>query len=267
MKQIKAEVTAKGKHITGLPRPHGRNIDFSQTITLKCPEIAREAEPGQFIMVRCGNECTLPRPFSIHHINNDELKLYFAVLDGGKGTHWLSQRQIGDNVEMFGPLGNSFTVNPKANNFLLVAGGMGVAPLYFLEQKILKNKLSVTRLYGTAIKNCYPPASPGVKLIIATEDGSAGHKGLITDLLPNYIKSADQIFACGPLGMYRAMVEIPELKGKDVQVSLEVVMGCGAGVCYGCTIKTKSGLKQACKDGPVFQLDEIMWGEWSGSAV
>ena len=86
-------------------------------------------------------------------------------------------------------------------------------------------------------------------------------KGVVTDLLPDFAGRADQIFACGPLPMYRAMARMPSLKNKSVQVSLEVVMGCGRGVCYGCTIRTRSGLKKVCEDGPVFDMDDILWEE------
>ena len=267
MKLVSATVIAKGKPIRGLNRPHGRSIRFSQTISLKCPEIAREAKPGQFVMVRCGDECVLPRPFSIHQVNdNGDVSLYFAVLESGKGTHWLSQREAGDSVQLFGPLGNGFFVESTSRNLLLVAGGMGVASLFFLAEEAFKKELSVTIMYGTAIKNPYPldHLTPGIKKFIATEDGSAGNKGKVTDFLPDYIDRADQVFACGPMPMYRDMaVQKPKLKleGKPVQISLEVRMGCGLGVCYGCTVKTKKGLKQVCKDGPVFNLEDILWDE------
>ena len=267
MKLVTATVIAKGKPIRGLNRPHGRSIRFSQTISLNCPEIAREAKPGQFVMVRCGDECVLPRPFSIHQVNdNGDVSLYFAVLESGKGTHWLSQRETGDSVQLFGPLGNGFFVESTSRNLLLVAGGMGVASLFFLAKEAFKKEFSVTIMYGTAIKNPYPldHLTPGIKIFIATEDGSAGKKGKITDFLPEYIDRADQVFACGPMPMYRDMaVQKPKLKlnGKPVQISLEVRMGCGLGVCYGCTVKTKKGLKQVCKDGPVFELDDILWDE------
>ena len=94
-----------------------------------------------------------------------------------------------------------------------------------------------------------------------TDDGTVGKQGKITDFLLNYTKEADQIFACGPLPMYRAMAQIPELTNKSVQVSLEVRMGCGRGVCYGCSVKTKNGMKKVCEDGPVFELNEIIWDE------
>ena len=98
-------------------------------------------------------------------------------------------------------------------------------------------------------------------LVITTNDGSQGNEGYITQTIPEYIDWADQIFACGPSQMYRTMVKMPELKDRPVQISLEVRMGCGFGVCYGCTVKTKQGLKQVCHDGPVFNLSDILWDE------
>jgi dihydroorotate dehydrogenase electron transfer subunit len=103
--------------------------------------------------------------------------------------------------------------------------------------------------------------SASIHIVNATEDGSEGFKGLSTQLIPHYLDGADQILACGPLEMYRTMAQMPELKDKSVQISLEIMMGCGMGVCYGCTIKTKKGLTQVCKDGPVFEMGEIRWGE------
>ncbi len=267
MKQVTASVISKGERIRGLDRPHGQSIRFSQTLRLNCPEIAHEARPGQFVMVNCGQDCVLPRPFSIHQVNtNGDIAIFFAVLENGKGTDWLSKRKVDDSVKLLGPLGNSFSVHSTSHNLLLVAGGMGIAPLYFLAEETLKRGYSVTLLYGTAVKNPYPEdhLASGIKLITATEDGTIGHHGLVTDLLPDFVDWADQVFACGPTLMYRDMARRKQelkLEGKPVQVSLEVRMGCGRGVCYGCTVKTKSGLKQVCQDGPVFDLDDILWDE------
>jgi len=264
VRQVNASVISKGKRIVGLDRPHGRNIKFSQTIKLNCPEIASEAKPGQFVMANCGHDCILPRPFSIHRVTNyKNLELYFAVLENGKGTDWLSKREAGDNIGLFGPLGNGFSIHSNSQNLLLVAGGMGIASLYFLAEDKLKNGHSVTILYGAAKRNPYVEGHliPGAKFITATEDGTSGHHGKVTDLIPQYIEWADQIFACGPLPMYKAMARMPELKSRPVQVSLEVRMGCGRGVCYGCTIKTRQGLRQVCQDGPVFNLEDVIWEE------
>jgi dihydroorotate dehydrogenase electron transfer subunit len=260
VKQSVGTVAATGKPLKGLDRPQGQNIRFSQTITLGCPKIASIARPGQFVMVNCGPDCTLPRPFSVHQvIDKERLVLYFAVLEDGKGTDWLSNRRKGDAVSLFGPLGNGFSVQPSSHNLLLVAGGIGVAPLHFLAEETLKNGHSVTMLYGTADETSYPEALPRLELVRATEDGSVGHHGMVTDLLPKLAGWADQIFACGPTPMYQAMSRMPELRTKLVQVSLEIGMACGRGVCYGCTIKTKQGLKKVCQHGPVFNLEDILW--------
>ena len=227
-------------------------------IWLKSPEVASEAKPGQFVMVRCGEDTLLRRPLSIHQRDGDKIALLFTVV--GKGTRWFSQQQTGDIVDILGPLGNGFSIDPASNNLLLVAGGNGIAPLYFLAQEALRKRCSVTLLYGTADrKRCSIP--PQIELVSATEDGTVGHRGKVTDLLPRYIDRADQVFACGPLPMYKTMAKMPELKDRPVQLSLEVRMGCGLGVCYGCTVKTKKGLNQVCKDGPVFDLDNILWDE------
>jgi len=212
-------------------------------------------------MVNCGADCILPRPFSIHQVNDDSIAIFFSVLADGKGTNWLSQRNTGDKVELFGTLGNGFSIEPESHNLLLIAGGIGIAPLYFLAQEALKREHSVILLYGTANRNRYH-VPPQIETIAATEDGSVGHRGMITDLLPEYVDWADQIFACGPLAMYRDMAgKYPRLKHKPVQVSLEMMMGCGVGACYGCTVKTRNGLKQVCKDGPIFSLQDILWNE------
>ncbi len=262
MKQVKAYVVANRRILPGGPHYGSRALE-SRIIQLHCPEIASEAKPGQFVMVRCGDECLLPRPFSIHQATDDDISLFFAVLDGGKGTDWLSQRQANDTVELFGPLGNGFSIQSEAHNLLLVAGGMGLAPLSFLAQQATAKKHSVTLLLGAAVSPLYPrKLLPGkIKLVTATEDGSAGRKGKATDIMPEFVGGADQVFACGPIGMYQTMAQMPELKNKPTQVSLEVGMGCGRGVCFSCTVKTKKGLKQVCQDGPVFALDDILWNE------
>jgi len=233
---------------------------------LESPLIASEAQPGQFVMVRCGNdyEYLLRRPLSIHQLaGGTKLAFLFTVV--GKGTQWLAQCQAGDNIDLLGPLGNGYAINPQSRNLLLLAGGVGIAPLCFLTQQALNQGRSVTLLLGASTATqLYPgnllPAK--IEVVTTTEDGTGGKKGVITDLLPDFAGWADQIFACGPMPMYRAIsVQNQPLKAKPFQVSLEVRMGCGRGVCYGCTVKTKSGLKQVCKDGPVFELDDIIWDE------
>ncbi len=232
-------------------------------IWLESPQIASTAQPGQFVMVRCGEETLLRRPLSIHQsAGTDKLALLFNV--GGKGTRWLSQCQAGDCIDLLGPLGNGYSIHSTSRNLLLVAGGIGIAPLHFLAQAAINKGYSVTLLLGASTAaQLYPRhlLPPEARLVITTEDGTAGEKGMITDLLPDFTGWADQVFACGPMPMYKAMAQLTELKEKPAQISLEVRMGCGLGVCYGCTVKTQNGLKQVCQDGPVFDLEDILWDE------
>ncbi len=261
MIQELATVTANNEP---MPRAH--------LIWLEAPQITSQAKPGQFVMVRCGEkgEYQLRRPLSIHQREGNKIALLFSVVGGG--TQWLSQRQPGDRLDLLGPLGNGFTINPESKNLLIVAGGIGIAPLVFLANEAVGRGLEVTLLYGTpSATQLYPSKLlPKVKLVTTTEDGTAGEKGLIIDYLDNSLDWADQTFACGPLPMYHNMANnYPQLQqsGKPVQISLEVRMGCGLGVCYGCTVKTRSGLKQVCKDGPIFELDDILWEELAEGGV
>jgi dihydroorotate dehydrogenase electron transfer subunit len=260
---------------------------------IKTPDIAAAALPGQFITVRCG-DFTLRRPFSVHRSRFDrdsgegEIALLFKV--AGKGTLWLSQRQTGERIDILGPLGDGFSIEPGARNLLLVAGGIGIAPLVFLMQHA-SSQHQITLIHGASTAaQLYPfssagkkrsrlsPLPKGVQLVPVTEDGSMGKKGMATDILPDFLDRADQVYACGPVDMYKAMaltLNPSPLKGEDkgegekqsnlkirkCQVSLEVRMGCGFGACYSCTINTKKGLKQVCRDGPVFELDDIIWQE------
>ncbi|MFB0556929.1 MAG: dihydroorotate dehydrogenase electron transfer subunit [Dehalococcoidia bacterium] len=243
---------------------------------IEASNIACSVLPGQFITVRCG-DFTLRRPLSVHQVSSREIALLFKV--AGKGTLWLSQRQTGDRIDILGPLGRGFSIEPGARNLLLVAGGIGIAPLAFLMQ-YASSQHQITLIQGASTAaQLYPfssagqkrsklsPSPKGVQFIPVTEDGSMGKKGMATDILPDFLDRADQVYACGPADMYKAMAEMSwrakqsNLKLKKCQVSLEVRMGCGFGACYSCTINTKKGLKQVCRDGPVFELDDIIWQE------
>ena len=254
MKQVHAAIISNSEVMPGV-----------YLIWLESPQIACTAQPGQFVMVHCGEETLLRRPLSVHQVEGGKLALLFSVV--GKGTHWLSQREAGNNVDIFGPLGNGYSIQPTSRNLLLLAGGIGIAPLCFLAQQASNQGHSVTLLLGASTATQLYPRHflpPEAEVITITEDGNDNNKGMITDLVPDFVEWTDQIFACGPREMYEAMaLKKRELKleGKPVQVSLEVRMGCGRGVCYGCTVKTKGGLKQVCTDGPVFDLDDILWDE------
>jgi dihydroorotate dehydrogenase electron transfer subunit len=235
---------------------------------LDSPEIARRAQAGQFVMVACGEETTLLRPISVHSVDHDKFALLYAVV--GKGTEWLTTRKTGSLVDILGPLGNGFEKTKKPTrtlSYLIIAGGIGIAPLRFLIEQMKPWCRQIIVLQGAATANKLYPKEllpPEVSLTAATEDGTAGHKGLITDLIPAFATTADEIFACGPMPMFRYLAEHQKalkLIDKPVSISLEMRMACGLGVCYGCTIRTKNGLKEVCKDGPVFNLNEVIWDE------
>jgi dihydroorotate dehydrogenase electron transfer subunit len=244
------------------------NIELMPGYHLICvdaPDIAATSKPGQFVTVRCGEELTLRRSLSIHQVTKSgQVYLFFKVI--GKGTAWLSLCRKGERLDILGPLGNGFHIKPTSKKLLLVAGGIGIAPLTFLAQQALAQEKSVTLLLGTHAKDeLYPQKllPSEIKTTITTEDGSYGEEGKVTDILSRYVNLADQIYACGPLAMYKEIAkQRQKWRGKKpIQVSLEVRMGCGIGACFSCSIKTKNGMKRVCLDGPVFNLDDVILEE------
>jgi dihydroorotate dehydrogenase electron transfer subunit len=218
-------------------------------------------------MVNCGPEILLNRPFSIHRIESStKIALLYNIV--GQGTRYLSQRVKGEHIRLIGPLGNGFSIDDTSVQLLLVVGGIGIAPLVFLADKALSMSKSVCMLIGASnVSQLYPRSLlPAVnELIIMTDDGSSGMKGMITDVLCDYVEKADQTFMCGPEAMYKTIYDMKKLRQmkKRIQLSLEARMGCGTGICYGCSIKTTNGMQTVCHDGPVFSLDEIILDEGS----
>jgi dihydroorotate dehydrogenase electron transfer subunit len=252
---------------------------------IEAPHVAAAAQPGQFLTVRC-KDFILRRPFSIHQVGNNnviagpdaigtkqsQVAILFRV--AGKGTLWLSRRQAGEKIDILGPLGKGFTIRPESKNLLLVAGGIGIAPLVLMMQQVSPHH-QVTLIQGASTaaqlylgsRQLTAISHQRVQVVPVTEDGSMGQKGMATDILPDFLDRADQVHACGPVDMYKTMAEMSlrakksSLKLEKCQVSLEVRMGCGFGACYGCTINTRKGLKRVCRDGPVFELGDIIWQE------
>lgn len=234
---------------------------------LESPEIAAQARPGQFIMVKCGEEATLRRPISLHLVDKEKQRIAFLYVVNGKGTAWLAQRQKSEAVDILGPLGNGFTLEPTAKKILLVAGGIGYAPLCYLADTAINADKKVDLLLGAATAQQLFPKKlipSGVNCVLATEDGKLGYHGRVTEIIPKYAAAADQIFICGPMPMLQHVAGHQAelgLTGKGVQISMEMRMACGFGVCRGCTIRTQSGVKEVCTDGPVFRLDDVIWDE------
>ncbi|MCL4534448.1 MAG: dihydroorotate dehydrogenase electron transfer subunit [Bacteroidetes bacterium] len=241
-------------------------------LRLRAPEIARDAAPGQFVEVRCGSTLAplLRRPISIHRIGPraagyapDEIALVIRVI--GEGSRLLSRLREGDTLDLLGPLGRGFRLFPGTRRVLLVAGGLGLAPLVALADEAIAHEVNVV-LLGGAETACriLPPQylPPEVEYQVCTEDGSLGACGMVTNLCPPYLEWADQVFVCGPEAMLPPVVDQLRALAQGgrrlpVQVSLEARMACGMGVCLSCVVETRHGLKRVCRDGPVFDLTEV----------
>ncbi|MCK4905767.1 dihydroorotate dehydrogenase electron transfer subunit [bacterium] len=235
-------------------------------------QIAQNSFPGQFLHIKCSSDSQplLRRPLSIHRVTSKKtIEILYKVV--GKGTYFLSKRKKGEQIDCLGPLGNGFRLpedqRPKTKDQrLIVAGGIGIAPLFFLTEKI--KGLPIKVFIGAKTKDeilCAKELKKlGVKIHIATEDGSLGYKGLVSDLLKNNLLSdvcslSSVIYACGPKAMLKEIALISKKHQIPCQVSFEQFMGCGIGICNACVIKTKQGYKRVCKDGPVFSAEEIDW--------
>lgn len=234
-------------------------------LRLHAPRIARESRPGQFVHVRLGDgiDPLLRRPMSLCRIGADTIDL--LVRPAGKGSRMMIEKPVGESLDCLGPLGNGFTLHPWARHLLMVSGGSGIAPLVALSEDAVARDLSVVLLFGARSSDRVYPSEllpPEVEYTVATDDGSAGHHGLVTDLLPEYLGWADAIFACGPRPMFLSILEVMRRanSNKPVQLSLEENMACGVGACFGCAVETRGGeMKSVCADGPVFEMRELAW--------
>jgi dihydroorotate dehydrogenase electron transfer subunit len=255
------------------------------------PWLASGAQPGQFVHVRTPDYSglVLRRPFSINTFDrrSGEATIHFRVT--GKGTEWLARMHPGEQVEMLGPLGRGFEVDSRSRHLLLVAGGLGMAGVRSLAEQALTGNRQVVVAFGAATaREVYPssllPAE--VEYVVATDDGSFGHHGRVTDLVGQYEAWADQCFACGPEPMLAAMGRLAATRHQRLgvarlgtrgrtrqaprgsaaarrrawlQVSMEQNMGCAVGACLGCVIMGTDGPQRVCREGPVFAADEIDW--------
>jgi len=229
----------------------------------QAPALVPGASPGRFLMVRLldGSDPLLPRPMSYHRVRaGREVGILYQAR--GRVTTMLSEQPPGTEALLWGPLGRGFSVRPAAQNLLLVAGGMGVAPLVWLAEESVAKGKNVTFVIGARDASVLPPSSllpPQVELMVATEDGSAGRKGMASEVFEECLPWADQVFACGPHAMYESMATVARrLRDRTpVQVLLETPMACGMGLCYGCAVETRRGVRQVCHDGPRFDLRDV----------
>ncbi len=240
-------------------------------ITLAIPDpMATEVRAGHFVDVLCRVEGSydplLRRPYSFFRVDPRAGTATLLVRPFGRGSAWLASRRAGTILDILGPLGNTYTISLRSRNLLMVAGGVGAAPLVMLTDQAVAKGLNVTYLMGAAdaaglLAPSYLPSA--VEYVVATDDGSKGHTGFVTDLVAHFVPWADQIFACGPEPMYRSLrsaVNPHRLAGKPrVQVSMERGMACGLGACLGCVVETRHGMQTSCVEGPVYDMDELVW--------
>ena len=257
------------------------------------PALATGSRAGQFVHVRTGDlsGLVLRRPFSINTADpaTGTITIHFRTI--GRGTEWFTRLRSGDAVDMLGPLGRPFEVDSRSRHLLLIAGGLGMAGLRSLADEAVRDGRQVTLLFGAAsAREVYPSTllPDEVEYIVATDDGSLGHHGFVTELVPEYEAWADQAFACGPAPMLAALAGLaagrrqrlgvatlgrkrgggktdpvgsPAARRKAfLQVSMEQNMGCAVGACLGCVIMGVNGAPQrVCREGPVFAAEEVAW--------
>lgn len=257
-------------------------------VRLRQPELARQITPGQFFMVRTstGSDPLLGRPFALFDTYEDDsghpVGIDFGFVVVGKLTNLMSRWQPGEDVQVWGPLGNGFEP-PSAKHLICVAGGIGQTPFLGVVQEALGHKHygkpvrtasnrpdSVKLLYGVRSKDYLAGLKefdvPGLDLQIATDDGTAGHHGLVTELLQknlNDCREDVQIYCCGPEPMMKAVADLCAAMAVPCWLSLETPMACGFGACFSCvtTVREPDGstdYRRTCVEGPVFPAERLV---------
>ena len=232
------------------------NKQVSNNIYRLSAEFESEIKPGQFFMLKTtDNSFLLPRPISINDVNGNIVSFLYRI--EGQGTKKISSLSKNDELQLFGPLGNGFDLDKLKGKVAIIGGGIGIAPLLYL-CKLLDKKADVYLGYKDR-ENMYiidEFKSFAGRCVIVTEDGSFGEKGFVTDYVD--YDEYDVVVTCGPEIMMKRIANICKDKKIKCYVSLERRMACGIGACLGCTVETKTGNKRACKEGPVFDSEELI---------
>ncbi|MFD2133061.1 dihydroorotate dehydrogenase electron transfer subunit [Pseudogracilibacillus auburnensis] len=223
--------------------------------------ISNHATPGQFLHIAITGH-TLRRPLSIAAVDSKArtVTILFKII--GSGTETLATYQVGETIDVLGPNGNGFPVQTgqKPATVLLIGGGIGVPPIYFLGTQLKKFGIQVQSIIGFQSRDYvfYENEFQALgETFVVTNDGSYGYKGFVTDVLDKTSRF-DRYYSCGPLPMLRAVSD--NLRGNEGYLSFEERMGCGVGACYACVIPTEdeAGYKKICQDGPVFRANEVI---------
>jgi len=233
-------------------------------LSFDAPDLAAEVKPGQFVHIRTDEEGLQPffrRPFSVYRARK-YVEIFYDVI--GPGTKLLSLKKKGDTIDVLGPLGTPFEMPPSdTKQVVLIAGGIGVAPMLILSDLLKNKKYDLILIFGGRDRGHVYPMQEfkdnGVKVHIATDDGSVGAKGRVSVLFDKIDKNPGRsfIYTCGPNPMMKAVQDFAGQHGIRGQAACEEIMACALGACLGCSIETKHGFKTVCYDGPAFNLDEV----------
>lgn len=220
--------------------------------------------PGQFVQVATGDKGTfLRRPISINDVDHEANTMSLLVREAGDGTRWMISRRPGDTMSIILPLGNGFDIKHAAmsDRFLLVGGGVGIAPMLYLARALNAKGIRPTVLIGARdaagllLRDRFASIAD---LYFTTEDGSEGVKGFVTHS-DAWTQPWDKVYCCGPVPMMKAVARICRDKETACEVSLENMMACGIGACLCCVEKTVKGNVCVCSEGPVFSTEQLTW--------
>ncbi|MDQ1537302.1 MAG: dihydroorotate dehydrogenase electron transfer subunit [Actinomycetota bacterium] len=258
-------------------------------LTFRAPEVAELAQPGQFVALAVGGDTSanlLRRCFSIHKVSpggpgDESGTVDIVVAARGPGTRWLTDLRVHDEVSIIGPLGRGFPMPADSATCVLVGGGYGSAPLFWLAEVLRERGCEVRLVLGAATKDrlfgvdqsaeIESPAERGAgrataRVTITTDDGSLGVKGWVSAVLPDVVSSsgAQVVYGCGPMAMLRSVTDIAAAHGATAQVAVEESMACGIGVCMTCVMPVTGDdgltrMARSCVEGPVFPGDQIRW--------
>ena len=247
-------------NVVSVTQIHARYVLIRLTDDNPLPEML----PGQFVEVRIdGSPSTfLRRPISINYVDRSLNELWLLVATVGEGTKALARLQAGDLLNCMLPLGNGFTPAKPGEKVLLIGGGVGVAPLLYMGAEMQKSGIEPTFLLGARTAQdllMLDEFKRYGRVYVTTEDGSAGEQGFVTNHSILNQESFDRISTCGPTPMMKAVARLAKEKGIACEVSLENLMACGLGACLCCVEKTTEGNVCVCKDGPVFNIQSLLW--------
>jgi dihydroorotate dehydrogenase electron transfer subunit len=253
-----------------------RRVGAYQHLTFVAPGVAELARPGQFVALAVGGDTAatlLRRCFSIHRVSPSGTyggTVDVVVAAHGPGTTWLARLALHDEVDLVGPLGKPFPLPKEPVPCVLVGGGYGSAPLFWLAEQLAERGCHVEMVLGAASEDrlfgVVEARRAADGLTVTTDDGSAGTRGWVSDVLTQVIRlsQAGVVYGCGPMGMLRSITEVAATEGAVAQVAVEESMACGIGVCMTCVLPVTAAdgtttMVRSCVEGPVFRGSSVRW--------